>query len=179
MSYDLMKKSGEYFSLSNSQWRFLLDLARENGWKPDGVIDLKHGEKFFYDPYTVYDDYFLNEGLFVTDRDAIELAEALKKALYTIPRSIDPIEKIKDQHTREVIQLLRHEGIPLKYDANDEIDQIWLKEYMDAYDKDDYKKMNDKAREAYTDKNFDNAYLSSVQMKKFIDFCSSGGFTIN
>ena len=50
MSYDLKKKTGEYFSLSNSRWKFLLDLAIQNCKKLRGVIDPNKGEEFFINP---------------------------------------------------------------------------------------------------------------------------------
>jgi hypothetical protein len=178
MSYDLKNKSGECFSLNNSRWRYLFDLAKKYGYKPKGVINPDIGEKFFYNPDTIYDEYFLNDGLFVSDRDANEIASALKKALDDIPRPTDPVENITDQHVMEVMQNIRDMELPLKYDDEGEVDEKWSKEYVDAYDIENYEEMGRLAREAFTCDKMDNGYQNSLNMKRFIEFCESGGFSI-
>ena len=88
MGFDLMGKKGS-FSTNRAGWSYLLSIAFENGWKPEGtkppskiqMIKL-HG----YGPYLETLDnwcgsYFYNELQVVTEEDATNIANALDRSL--------------------------------------------------------------------------------------------------
>ena len=88
MGMDLSVKGG-YFRLSGATWREVLTLAYDHGWKPAGTepgrwIDPETGEldeQMSPDPETWESmDYFSNGFQWVTDEDAVNIADALERA---------------------------------------------------------------------------------------------------
>ncbi len=88
MGFDLMGKRGS-FSTNRAGWRYIFNLAIENGWvpegtKPPGTIQMINP----YDdgPYPEIPDnwcgsYFYNDFQVVTEEDATNMANALELSL--------------------------------------------------------------------------------------------------
>jgi hypothetical protein len=46
MAYKIKNKSGKTIYFSKNSWKYLLENARQNDWKPDGAIKGKYPERF-------------------------------------------------------------------------------------------------------------------------------------
>jgi hypothetical protein len=84
--------------LSWTGWEKLLKLAHEYGWKPagtkpprgivmkpDGSIDHEMTAMYSWSEEDWDGSYFSNNGQYVTDEDAANIADALERALHDIP----------------------------------------------------------------------------------------------
>lgn len=96
MGMDLIGRAGE-FSVHESGWEYLLELARENGWEPGGTIEMEYSGASFSQPYPDESQYvgnrlagyYSNDGQLVTESDATVIAAALRRAIADPTRSLD------------------------------------------------------------------------------------------
>lgn len=80
MGYSLCGRNERYFHLDSWSWQHLLHLARAMGWDPQGTEPPSDRQRKEWDG-----GYSGNDGQFVTDQDAANLADALAKALDDLP----------------------------------------------------------------------------------------------
>src|SRR5215217_4990890 len=98
MGVDLMNANGDYKRFNWSNWRALLELAYEYGWKPagtappqwqyldhDGNVDHERTKAYWWCEEDWSGTYFYNERQWVTEEDAANIAEALERTLEDIP----------------------------------------------------------------------------------------------
>jgi len=146
MSYLLKTESGVEFSFGDSGWQFYLKLAQHYGWQPEGTSKAKlFGLFSFWD--ATYDSA---EGQAVSERDAANLAFALKMAL-----GDDDLANTISAVSSEIERLFEslYGAIPDDLMESQEFQEIV---------------------ELYEVKEFDRAFVQS-----FIRFCCMGGFTIH
>ncbi len=76
--------AGGYFACNHQGWRDMLDVACLHGWVPAGTLAPSMNEAGPWEgPWS--GSYCYNEGQWVTDEDALALAEALDRTLPDIP----------------------------------------------------------------------------------------------
>ena len=92
MAVDLVRKEdGEKLNLSNQIWGFILQMAEENGWEPEGTSLLDEETEEEKEDWDT-SDYSSNEGQSVEEEDAENIANALKIYLDNVD-STDPVEE--------------------------------------------------------------------------------------
>lgn len=98
MGMDLLGTGGD-FRLNNISWRYVLALVRQHGWEPagtelpqltlynrDDTVDEGATRRVYQEAAEDWDGgYSSNDGQWVTDEDARNMAEALEQALPHIP----------------------------------------------------------------------------------------------
>ena len=90
MGMSLTGRGDRHFGCNHFTWGCFLELAYRYGWQPIGT-EAPAWEVLGADPpiHADYPDwsgtYFSNDGQFVTDRDASNIAAALERALDDIP----------------------------------------------------------------------------------------------
>jgi hypothetical protein len=83
MGIDLSNKYGDWFRASFGAWGDLLQMANKHGWEPAGTRTPVHWDVDGPKPAEEWcGTYFSNDGQWVTDDDARNIASALRKALY-------------------------------------------------------------------------------------------------
>lgn len=96
-----LKGPGGITHFGVQDWHFVVEIAEDYGWKPEGTVfdELPEGSFIFGDGDDPEEyvrgeieeyflrDYFSNDGQWVTDEDAEALAAALESALEDIPNS--------------------------------------------------------------------------------------------
>jgi hypothetical protein len=96
VGYDL-KGPGREFHWSSKSWLNLLELARRYGWSPAGTkpdMDYEKKRNPDWNDSEWDGSYFWGRYQIVTEEDALNLAEALEKALPDIPRE-GPTHKLR------------------------------------------------------------------------------------
>ncbi|MBU4351244.1 hypothetical protein L6250_03300 [Candidatus Parcubacteria bacterium] len=87
MGYDLFnQKTKDQFRWTQLFWVRVLELAEKNGWQSKGTTIPKDYHKSDWDG-----NYWHNSGEIVEAEDALNLAEALTKALDTLPKEYIPL----------------------------------------------------------------------------------------
>jgi hypothetical protein len=86
--------AGGYFRWTNQGWDWILGLAQEYGWKPSGTGAPPRMRKADWSGA-----YWSNEGQLLYARDAAAIADALERALASIPKRVTPKKgQIKQRH---------------------------------------------------------------------------------
>ncbi|NQU10052.1 hypothetical protein HQ590_04635 [bacterium] len=101
MGYTLEGEREQWVQLSSTQWAFVLKLAQDHGWKPMGTEAPGWTDKDG-NPVADYSDwdggYDWNEGQWVSEQDAANLATALEQALSSanspIPRNCETVRSV-------------------------------------------------------------------------------------
>lgn len=89
MGYDLFSQTtGEDFRWSQPFWGRVLELARKNGWQQKGTTIPMDYHRSDWDG-----NYWYNSGEIVEVEDALSLADALTRALDTLPKEDVSVSK--------------------------------------------------------------------------------------
>ncbi|MHC4179549.1 MAG: hypothetical protein ACYSWU_18715 [Planctomycetota bacterium] len=111
MAIDLFSEVEGWFRFDVTEWKHVLELAEQHGWKPMGTQASDRGPDFPR-PEDWDGGYFTSDYQTVTVHDARNLADALERAIPDLPsHPVSPLERFGGQegpkHVREFINFCR------------------------------------------------------------------------
>jgi len=108
MSFGLYRGNDEFYC-NGVVWGYLLRLAHQYGWEPQGTEGPDWGDEWA--PFGDWDGgYVTNDHQIVKAEDAQNMAAALKKALAAGQESLDNVVVDGEPHTRDCALILFSES---------------------------------------------------------------------